>query len=128
MRCRRLASARRLAAVALPLALCHPTFALAHARLLSADPAANAALKLAPTELRLKFSEALELAFSRARLTGPGGTSVPTAPARLDASDPTRLVIPLTAPLADGRYVVDWQAVAADGHKTTGGYSFSITK
>ena len=46
-------------------------------------------------------------------------------PPKLDASDNALLIVPLAAPLSDGKYTVDWQAVGKDGHKTKGSYSFT---
>ena len=78
----------------------------------------------APTELRLKFSEGLELKFTKVRITGPGKKAVETGPAKLDPSDNTVVIVPVTKPLPDGKYTVDWQAVSTDGHKIKGNYGF----
>jgi methionine-rich copper-binding protein CopC len=98
--------------------------ALAHAKLVSATPAANAMAMPPPTELRLKFSEAIELKFTKVTVTGPGKKKVGTGTPTLDPNDKTSLIVPLSAPLPDGKYTVDWQALSADGHKTKGTYSF----
>jgi methionine-rich copper-binding protein CopC len=102
--------------------------ALAHAALISATPAVNGMAMPAPTELRLKFSEGIELKFAKVKLIGPGKKTVATGPARLDPSDNTLLIVPVAAPLPDGTYTVDWQVVATDGHKTKGTYSFESMK
>jgi methionine-rich copper-binding protein CopC len=78
----------------------------------------------APTELRLKFSEGLEIKFTTVKVTGPGKKAIETGPAKLDPSDNTVLIVPLKAALPDGKYTVDWQAVSIDGHKTKGSYGF----
>jgi hypothetical protein len=114
------------AAVLLSLSLAGP--ALAHSDLVSATPAANGMAMPAPTELRLKFSEGLELKFTKVKLTGPGKKAVKTGPAKLDPSDNTLLIVPLAAPLPDGKYTVNWQATATDGDKTKGTYSFESMK
>jgi copper resistance protein C len=111
-----------VAALLLSLGLGGP--ALAHARLLSATPAVNSMAMPAPTELRLKFSEGLELKFAKVKVTGPDRKAIETGPAKLDPGDNTVLIVPLTAPLVDGQYTVDWQAVSIDGHKTKGSYRF----
>jgi methionine-rich copper-binding protein CopC len=97
---------------------------VAHARLVSATPAVNGVARPPPAELRLKFSEAIELKFTRIKVTGSDMKSVPTGTPTLDPNDRTTLVVPLSAPLPNGKYIVDWQALSADGHKTTGTYSF----
>jgi methionine-rich copper-binding protein CopC len=106
----------------LSLGLASPAFA--HARLVSATPAVNGMAMPPPTELRFKFSEGIEIKFTKVKVTGPSKKAVETGPAQLDPSDKTLLIVPLTAPLPDGKYIIDWQAVGADGHKTTGSYSF----
>ena len=98
--------------------------AFAHAYLLSSTPAANDMAMPPSIELRLKFSEGLELEFTKVKLTGADNVVVKTGPAQLDPKDNTLLIVPLMAPLADGKYKVDWQAVSTDGHKTKGTYSF----
>ncbi len=114
---------RILAAVLfLPLGFSVPAFA--HAHLLSATPKANEMAMPAPSELRLKFSEGLVITFTNVKVTGPDKKTVETGPAKLDPSDNTLLIVPLKAPLQDGKYSVDWQAVSVDGHKTTGSYGF----
>jgi len=105
-----------------------PEQALAHAQLVSSTPAANEMAIPPPTELRLKFSEGVELKFTKVTLTGPGSKAVKTGPAKLDPSDSSLLIVPLASPPADGQYTVNWQAVAKDGHKTKGSYSFTSMK
>jgi len=114
----------RTLAIALLLSLGLATPALAHAHLISATPAAGGMAMPPPTELRLKFSEGLEIKFTNVKVSGPNKKPVGTGPAKLDPSDNTLLIVPLTSPLPDGKYTVDWQAVGTDGHKTTGKYSF----
>lgn len=81
-----------------------------------------------PTELRLKFSEDIVLEFTKLKLTGPDGLLVKTGNARIDSNDKSVLIIPLSAPLPEGKYTVDWQVVASDGHKTKGSYGFESMK
>jgi copper resistance protein C len=42
------------------------------------------------------------------------------------AGGDTTLVVPVTATLAAGTYTVDWHALATDGHKTNGSYTFTV--
>jgi methionine-rich copper-binding protein CopC len=120
-----LAIVRFLSIAALLFCLSGPEPAFAHAELVSSVPAANEMAMPAPTELQLKFSEGLELKFSKVRLTGPDNAVIKTGPPKLDASDNSLLIVPLASPLSDGKYTVEWQAVAKDGHKTKGTYSFT---
>lgn len=98
--------------------------AFAHAKLVSATPAVGSMAMPAPTELKLKFSEGLELKFSGVKVLGPNEAAVATGPATLDPKDNTLLIVPLKAALPDGKYTVDWHALSTDGHKTKGTYSF----
>jgi copper resistance protein C len=100
--------------------------ALAHAHLESATPAVNGTVAIAPSELDLTFSEGVNPKFTGAKVTGPGKAAVVTGAARLRAGGDTTLVVPISAPLAAGTYKVDWHALATDGHKTTGSYSFTV--
>jgi methionine-rich copper-binding protein CopC len=114
----------RVLAAALLLSFSLAGSALAHAHLVSATPAANGMAMPPPTELRLKFSEGIELKFAKVKVTGPDKKAIETGPAKLDPSDNTVLIVPFTAPLPDGNYIVDWQVVSTDGHKTKGKYGF----
>lgn len=100
--------------------------ALAHAHLKSAIPAAHATVATAPTELDLKFSEALDLKFSGVTITGPDKAPVSTGAAALGAGDGATLVVPIAGPLAAGPYKVEWHALSKDGHKTRGSYDFTV--
>jgi methionine-rich copper-binding protein CopC len=108
------------------LSLALPATALAHAKLVSATP--NGMAMPPPTELRLKFSEGIEIKFTKVKVTGPDKKAVETGPAKLDPSDNTVVIVPLAAALPDGKYTVDWQALSADGHKTKGSYGFESMK
>ena len=115
-------------AAALLVSLGPPATALAHAELVSATPAAKSMAMPPPTELRLKFSEGIEIKFTKVKVTGPDKKAVETGPAKLDPSDNTVVIVPLAAALPDGKYTVDWQALSADGHKTKGSYGFESMK
>ncbi|PSJ61533.1 copper homeostasis periplasmic binding protein CopC [Pseudaminobacter soli (ex Li et al. 2025)] len=98
--------------------------AFAHAELVSETPAAKSMAMPAPTELKLKFSEGLELKFTGVKVVGPKQAAIETGPATLDPNDNTMLIVPLKSTLPDGKYTVDWHALSTDGHKTKGSYWF----
>jgi hypothetical protein len=100
--------------------------AAAHAHLVSATPAADASAR-AVTALVLHFTEVVEPAFTGVVLKTAAGAIVGTGAAKAEAADPTTIDVPIPAPLAPGRYEVDWHALAVDGHKTTGTYAFTVT-
>src|SRR5262245_58828623 len=100
----------------------------AHATLVSASPAQDQMAMPPPTELRLKFSEAIEPKFTKVKVTGPDGKVIKTGPVKVDPADKTTVVVPVAAPWPDGKYKVDWEAVSADTHKVKGPYSFDAMK
>lgn len=113
-------SFHKAAALAAPL-LILATGAQAHAHLVKSSPAANAAVA-APAVLHLDFSETLEPKFSSAALMKADGSPVAVkAVAKGKAVDATP-----AAPLSPGAYMVVWTAVAADGHKVSGNYNFTV--
>ena len=116
-----------LRCTALALGLCllsAPAFA--HAHLKSATPATDGTIATPPTQLDLTFSEGVNPKFTGVTLTGPDKAAVATGPATLGAGGDTTLVVPVPTPLAAGTYMVDWHALATDGHKTTGSYRFTV--
>jgi methionine-rich copper-binding protein CopC len=100
--------------------------ASAHAMLVSAEPRFRAVLNASPQEVRLEFSEALEPAFSRARVVDRSGRRVDTGGARFAADNPKLLRIPLKQALAAGHYNVSWRVVSVDTHVSEGYYGFLI--
>jgi len=108
--------------------------AFAHAQLLSEVPAAEdasgatAAAPAAPvTELRLSFSEGLNAAFSKVKVSDASGAAIDAA-AALDPNDGKVLVVSFKQALPKGEYTVSWTAVAADGHKTQGDYKLNVAQ
>jgi methionine-rich copper-binding protein CopC len=100
--------------------------ALAHADLASADPAAGATVKTAPTEISITFTEEVEPKFSSIQVLDAGGKRVDEGAAHTAADNEKLLSIGLK-PLAPGIYKVIWHATAADdSHKTKGNYEFTV--
>jgi hypothetical protein len=116
---------RALAIAAFGLASIVTSSAFAHATLQSSDPQSGSTLAKAPAQVRLKFNEAVEPAFSKIRLTGPRNGEIPVAAATVDKADPTVLTAALPA-LAAGQYRVLWSAMARDGHKVKGEITFKV--
>lgn len=107
-----------------------PTAALAHPRLVSASPAANATVAK-PTKLTLTFSENLVAPLSGIELTMtgmPGMANHAPMPIRGFTSQVTGKVITITLPraLPAGSYELKWHAVAADQHRIEDRYTFTV--
>lgn len=100
---------------------------LAHANLARSEPEANAVLEVAPSRLRLWFTERPEPNFSAiALLNQQGQTIAGVGGIQVDTVDTNLLTVSLP-PLAPGVYTVNWKALsAADGHTTVGAYAFAV--
>jgi methionine-rich copper-binding protein CopC len=114
-----------LASVMLALAALPWTLqAQAHARLVTAEPAANSTVA-APKMIHLQFSTELAKKFSTFKLTDTDGNAVTLM--LMDNQDPRMLMAAPTGALGPGIYTVSWIAVSTDdGHKTSGSYSFTV--
>lgn len=115
---------RLLRTSTLLLCLSTTTGALAHAHLQSATPASGS--QVGPTQdLRLVFSEGVEEKFTKVELRRDNALlplkNIATVP-----GDKKTLVVTPEQPLTAGDYVVDWQAVSVDTHKSSGNYSFKV--
>ena len=99
--------------------------ALAHAKVVSSNPAANAVIA-APRQISVTFSEKIVPAFSKMEVTMPSmnmGVPVKTS---FSADGKTITATP-QAKLASGVYLIKWSAAAADdGHHTAGTIPFKI--
>ena len=94
--------------------------AMAHAALVSSDPADGAMLGEMPGELRLVFTEPVSPIVLN--LVGPAGTS------RLDKYrlQGSALVVEPPAGLAQGSYALSWRVASVDGHPIGGSTLFSV--
>ncbi|MGU3781092.1 copper homeostasis periplasmic binding protein CopC [Burkholderia metallica] len=97
----------------------------AHAFPKTQEPAADSTLSSAPHAVTIGFSEALEPAFSSIAVTDSHGQSVVDGKSSVDAGNRKRMHIALTS-LTAGTYTVAWIAVASDGHRTQGHYTFTL--
>ena len=98
--------------------------AFAHAQLEKASPPVGGTVASA-SEIRLTFSEGVELKFTKVSMTGPGG-AVPLGAAKTESGDQAVLIVPITKGLAAGVYKVHWQAVSVDTHHTQGTFEFTV--
>ena len=114
--------------VAMAAVLACATAVDAHPRLQSANPAPSGGVLIAPTAVRLHFSEALIGRFSTLRLSDSAGRPVPTGPSALDPRDHHTLAAPIPSRLARGRYTVNWRVVSVDTHRVQGRYGFTVSR
>jgi hypothetical protein len=95
----------------------------AHARLLTATPASGGNVS-APRAVTLTFSERFAAPFSTVEVEDARGRAV--ALTRSVSDDGKTLSGAFAAPLTTGTYRVNWAIAAADGHRMTGTYSFTV--
>ena len=100
--------------------------AWAHARLNTSEPADESLLTTSPATISLKFSEGLEPAFSHMTVTGPSGETVSLGSEVVGGQGDVELSSSPVTPLQPGRYVVKWDVLSKDGHKTNGMTTFTV--
>lgn len=103
-----------------------PTPLLAHGRLKSSTPAADAHLGQIPQQLRLDFSEAAELTFTMVRLQTADGRQIALGPLAFAPDSRRSVIAPVTGAMEAGTYVVTWQVAGDDGHPVRGRFEFII--
>ncbi|WP_040494588.1 copper resistance CopC/CopD family protein [Ilumatobacter nonamiensis] len=97
----------------------------AHADLVQTTPANQAVLDQSPPEIVLTFSEAIDPVEPAVRVVDADGNEIDLGSAdQSRGSDTLGLVV--DEELADGTYVVAWQALSADSHNIRGAFTFSV--
>jgi len=115
---------RLLTAAAAVVAVSAPAATvLAHARLVSATPAANTTVA-SPGVISLTFSERMVPAFSSFDLVDAAGRE--TAVRTTVSEDGKTLSARLARPLRAGAWIVNWRIASSDGHRMTGSYGFTV--
>lgn len=124
---------RRFLLLALPLAifltLFFPAVASAHAILLRSNPAADSVLSIAPQQVHMWFSEALNPAFSTAVVINAQNKRVDNQDAHVSPNDSTEMDLTLQSNLPPAVYIVIYRTDSAvDGHILRGSFIFSIAE
>ena len=120
---RRFRAAAVVAAVLVAL-LASPVAVLAHAELETVDPADGATVTVAPTEIVMTFSEALDPAKSSIVVALIGGDEVASGGV-VDPAEPTRMTLAIPE-LTAGEYELRWtSASAVDGDLDRGTTMFT---
>jgi copper resistance protein C len=97
--------------------------ALAHAVLVLSSPVANATVAGPDVPITMKFNSRVDASRSTLRLSLPDGQSKSLA---IDPpSAPDTLTTKATG-LAAGKYAIQWQVLAVDGHITRGQIPFVV--
>jgi methionine-rich copper-binding protein CopC len=97
----------------------------AHAFLQRAEPAVGSTVQTSPSEVRIRFTENIEPAFSSIHVFDPSGKEVDKHDVGLDRSDHALLHVSLPR-LGAGIYKVVWRVVSVDTHVTSGSFTFQV--
>jgi copper resistance protein C len=111
-------------AAAIATAILMPPATFAHVFPQTQSPSAGAEV-LAPATVTIVFDGPLEPAFSSVTVINSAGKQVTVAKAQVDQHNKKTISVALP-PLPPDKYTVRWVAVASEGHRTHGDYSFSV--
>lgn len=119
---------RRGASIALALAvlLLSPASALAHATLEETEPARDAQLAHAPSQVVLRFDETVDASLGAVQVFDSAGKTVQAGTAFHPGGDGSKVAVRLPADLPDGGYTVTYRVISADSHPVSGGLSFAV--
>lgn len=99
--------------------------AFAHAELIGSEPVADSVLSLEPAEIVLTFTEPVDVLQESVRLIAADGSPVTLGPVNQQRGADT-MTAAIPEPLANGSYVVAWEAVSADSHPIRGAFVFAV--
>jgi methionine-rich copper-binding protein CopC len=109
--------------IASGIALFSPSWALAHAVLVSSKPGVNSTVSGPEVSVVLKYNSRVDMEHSTLTLLDPAGKVEKVA---IDGEpEPGVLSAKLTG-LVKGAYVLRWQVLATDGHITRGKVPFQV--
>ena len=120
----------------LALSVLLPSVSAAHGMLLRSQPPADSEITQLPETVRLTFSERIESRFSRVtvhRALRDAETGEVKAQERVDAGmadGPAltqELAVRLPETLPAGLYLIQWQVLSVDSHRTTGRFTLTYT-
>jgi len=117
---------RALTAVVLAvavLALAPSSPASAHAELVASTPSNGDRLSKPPAQVTLTYTESVNLIDGGIRLVDSLGDPVSTPAPSVDGHT---VRWPMPSGLPNGKYLVSWRVVSADGHPVQGAFSFGI--
>ena len=118
------------------LLLLLPSIATAHGMLLRAQPPVDSGVAQLPETIRLTFSERVESRFSRVtvhRALRNAETGEVESQERVDAgmaegpAVTQELAVHLPETLPAGLYLIEWQVLSIDAHRTSGRFTLTYT-
>jgi copper resistance protein C len=99
----------------------------AHAFLKDAEPGVGSTAQTSPSEVRIRFTENVEPAFSSIQVFDASGKEVDNHDLHLDRSDHALLRVSVPR-LGVGTYKVVWRVVSVDTHVTSGNFTFRVVR
>jgi hypothetical protein len=99
----------------------------AHAFLKDAEPHVGSTVQASPSEVRIRFTENIEPAFSQIQVFNASGKEVDKRDVHVDPSNQALLHVSLP-PLETGTYKVVWRVVSVDTHVTSGNFTFRVVR
>ena len=113
------------AIVSLVLICALPGVSSGHAFPDHSEPRVGSTIPNPPSTVRIWFDGDIEPAFSTVSVRSMDGKIVDKGDGHVDSKDKTLLEVSVH-PLAPGPYLVIWNVVARDGHRTAGKYTFTV--
>lgn len=117
-------SKRGAFAAILVVAAMFPIVAWGHAFPSGEEPKVGSTVSTPPSKVVIKFDSPIEQLFAKIAVTDDAGHDM-TAGAPTRSKNKRQLSVALK-PLTSGDYHVKWSVVAEDGHRTEGGYLFTV--
>ena len=111
-----------MTAIAVTLVLL-PRVASAHAVLVQSSPSADAVVQGPDVPITMKFNSRVDASRSTLLLSTPDGQSKPLA---IDSQSAPDMLTAKASQLAAGKYAIQWQVLAVDGHITRGHIAFTV--
>ena len=105
--------------------IARPQLALAHATLIGASPAKGSTVA-APHELRLTFSEKLEIPLTRITMIAAGKDTVKLGTITADPKSDGTIIVPVVGAVRSATYTISWRTAGEDGHAMKGSYVFRV--
>lgn len=100
--------------------------ATAYANLVSTTPPINGTVAVSPSELALRFAEALDVKFSGVKIVGPDNVTIGTGTVSFADGTKRILIAPILSTLVNGTYSVHWHILSKDGHESHGNHTFNV--
>jgi methionine-rich copper-binding protein CopC len=99
--------------------------ASAHAFLDKSEPAVGSTVKVAPTQVKIWFTDDTQPDQSEIKVFDSKGNQVDKKDTHADPADKSILLVSLPT-LRPGTYKVTWHALCPSSHKTQGDFQFTI--